>query len=269
MNKKFGVSYNVFSDSIELLEPSIKNIRKSVDHISIVYQTISNIGQQASLDIETIVKKLKNDGLVDEIIKYTPVLNYGPHNNEVAKRNLGVISSRDNGCDYHLSMDTDEFYITEELEKLKQFYIDNDLDGGYCQMLTYYKNGSTILDPPEDYYISLFYKVKDNENYFKIGTVTPVTVDPTRSMISNKYHIFTREEIQMLHLSYVRNDIRSKLENSSARQNYDSHIENIIYHFNSWVDGDQALVAGLPPKVYDTKKVEEKYDLSSLLWKRI
>ena len=51
MNKKFGVSYNVFSDSIELLEPSIKNIRKSVDHISIVYQTISNIGQQTSLDI--------------------------------------------------------------------------------------------------------------------------------------------------------------------------------------------------------------------------
>lgn len=265
MNKKFGVSYNVFSDSIELLEPSIKNIRKSVDYISIIYQTISNIGQTSTIDIESIVKKLKSDGLVDEIIKYTPVMMYGVHNNEVAKRNLGVICSRDAGCDYHLSMDSDEFYNTEEFEKMKQYYVDNDLDGGYCQMLTYYKNGSTILDPPEDYYVSLFYKVKDNENYFKIGTATPVTVDPTRSMLTTKYHIFSREEIQMLHLSYIRNDIRMKLENSSARQNYDKHIENIVYHYNSWEQGDQALVAGLPPKVYNTKTVENKYNLSNLL----
>ena len=40
---KLGVSYNVF-DGEELLESSIKSIRDNVDHISVVYQTISNFG---------------------------------------------------------------------------------------------------------------------------------------------------------------------------------------------------------------------------------
>ena len=38
---KIGVSYNLF-DGEELLESSIKSIRKNVDYISVVYQTISN-----------------------------------------------------------------------------------------------------------------------------------------------------------------------------------------------------------------------------------
>lgn len=266
MNKKFGVSYNVFSDSIELLEPSILNIRDNVDFISVIYQTISNIGQTSDIDIETIVKQLKERGLVDEIIKYTPVLQYGVHHNEIAKRNLGVICSKDAECDYHLSMDTDEFYNSDELNRIKQIYIDNDLDGGYCQMLTYFKNGETILTPPEDYYVSLFYKIDFlEEKYYELALPAPVVVDPTRSMKCNNYKIFSRDEIQMLHLSYVRKNIRSKLENSSARQNYDRHIENLVYHFESWQEGDEALVAGLPPKTYQTKKVDDKYNLSKLI----
>ena len=38
---RLGASYSVF-DSEELLEYSIKSIRKNVDYISVVYQTVSN-----------------------------------------------------------------------------------------------------------------------------------------------------------------------------------------------------------------------------------
>ena len=44
---KLGVSYNLF-DGEELLENSIKCIRDSVDHISVVYQSTSNFGEKST-----------------------------------------------------------------------------------------------------------------------------------------------------------------------------------------------------------------------------
>ena len=51
---KISASYNVF-DGEELLEKSISSIRDSVDFISVVYQTISNFGNNCSPDLEDIL----------------------------------------------------------------------------------------------------------------------------------------------------------------------------------------------------------------------
>ena len=55
---KLGVSYNVF-DGEELLESSIKSIRSEVDYISVVYQTVSNFGNQCSEELIPLLNRLK------------------------------------------------------------------------------------------------------------------------------------------------------------------------------------------------------------------
>lgn len=261
-NKKFGVSYNVFDDSIELLRDSILSIKSSVDYISVIYQTVSNVGNNAVIDIEPTLNSLIEEGLVNKIQKYNPIIEKGPHYNEVTKRNLGLNLSRKNGCTYHMAMDSDEFYLSEQLTYIKELYIKEDLDGGFCQMETYYKDFEHRLEPKEDYYVSLFYKIEGD--LYSIQATTPVVVDPTRKITKNNVKVFTRDEIEMFHASYVRSDVRSKFINSSAKVNFENDIENLIYYFNNWQDGDDALVAGKPPKKYKLVKVENKFGIKPI-----
>jgi len=253
MKKLFGVSYNVF-DGEELLKDSILSIRDSVDYISVVYQEISNHGNKCSDNLLSILNELVEEKLIDELYEYKPKLKLIPHFNEINKRNIGYFISMENNMDYHMSIDCDEFYKKEELEYLKTKYIEEDLDSGYCQMLTYYKNKNYILDPPEDYYVSLFYKINEYNNYY-FQAQLPVLVDPTRRMEPGKFIVFSRDEIQMHHMSYVRNNITEKFNNSSANKNF-KDIDKVIDYFNNWKEGDNALMMGSNIKEYKTKKVD-------------
>jgi hypothetical protein len=238
---KFGIAYNVFECGIELLPHSIASIRESVDFISVVYQQTSNQGKKASMDIYPILEDLKSRGLIDEISLFIP-RDKNPHVCEVAKRNQGRQRCLNARCDYFMSMDCDELYVKEEFDRMKLVMEDGNHDGGYCQMLTYYKSGEYILDPPETYYVPLFYKTAPNRQYVLMGHA-PVLVDPTRRCIVYNPKVFTREEIQMHHFSYVRHDIRKKLENSSALVNYAHKVDEIISDFENF-DGTLANIAG-------------------------
>lgn len=250
----FGVSYNLF-DGEENLRESILSIRDSVDNISIVYQKISNYGNKCSDELIPLINQLVNEKLVDELYEYKPKLNLSPHFNEINKRNIGYLLSDESMMLYHMSIDTDELYIKEELEYIKNQYLDNELDSGFCQMLTYYKSKNYILYPAEEYFVSLFYKITEYNNYFFNANV-PVLVDPTRKMNSGNYKIFTRDEIQMHHYSYIRNDIRGKFTNSSANINY-KDIESVIDYYNNWNSGDDALILGSEIKKYKTKYIND------------
>lgn len=250
----FGVSYNLF-DGEENLRESILSIRDSVDYISIVYQKISNYGNKCSDELIPLINQLVNEKLVDELYEYKPKLNLSPHFNEINKRNIGYLLSDESMMLYHMSIDTDELYIKEELEHIKTQYLDNNLDSGFCQMLTYYKSKNYILDPAEEYFVSLFYKITEYNNYFFNANV-PVLVDPTRKMNSGNYKIFTRDEIQMHHYSYIRNNIRGKFTNSSANINY-KDIESVIDYYNNWNSGDDALILGSEIKKYKTKYIND------------
>lgn len=252
MNKKFGVSYNVF-DGEENLRDSILSIRDSIDYISVVYQEISNHGNKCSDNLLNTLNDLVKENYIDEIYEYKPKLDLSPHFNEINKRNIGYFISLENNMDYHMSMDCDEIYLKDEFEYIKSEYIKNNLDSAYCQMLTYYKNKEYILDPPEDYYVSLFYRINQYNNFYFKANV-PVLVDPTRRMDSGNFKIFNRDEIQMHHLSYVRNDIKSKLDNSSANISF-SNTDIVINHYNTWKPGDVALLIGNEIKKYNTKNV--------------
>lgn len=253
---KLGVSYNIF-DGEELLEGSIKQIRTEVDYISVVYQTVSNFGNPCNPGLISLLEKLKNDGLIDELYLYKPKTDKGGHYNEITKRNIGLYISQGAGCTHHMSMDSDEYYNTLELNNIKKLIEDGEYDSSYCQMMTYYKDWEYALDPPETYYVSLIFKLNTNSSYV-FGANAPVLVDPTRRM-SNciKPLILERNKIQMHHGSYIRNDIKLKLVNSSASTNFNKDIEKIVDYYNNWTYPNKALWGGLPSQFHTLKKVEK------------
>ena len=69
---------------------------------------------------------------------------------------------------------------------------DGEYDSAACQMVTYYKNSNYILDPKEDYYVTLPFKIRRGKEYV-FGSPFPVLVDPTRRMEAGKCKIFNRE----------------------------------------------------------------------------
>jgi hypothetical protein len=257
---KYGISYNLF-DGEELLEKSINTVRDSVDFISVVYQEVSNIGNKVDFEIKDFLTDLMERKLVDKIHLFKPKPHLSPHLNEVVKRNIGVLFSDENKCDYHMSMDTDEFYIKTEFEKLKRDIETKKPNATYCKLYTYYKSGSYRLSELEDYYVSLFFKIKNGMNYV-VNAETPVLVDPTRKMFTNNsYIIYDNDEIYMHHMSYVRNNIRKKFENSSARINFNNYIDDAVNYFNNWKYPSDAMMIGSGVKYHKLIEVENKFDV--------
>jgi hypothetical protein len=256
---KLGVSYNVF-DGEELLEGSIKSIRSEVDYISVVYQTVSNFGNHCDEGLVPLLNRLKNDGLIDELFEYKPKINKGGHFNEITKRNIGLSISEGFGCTHHMAMDSDEFYTKEQFIYMKNIIEEGSYDSSACQMTTYYKEPIYRLEPKEEYYVSLIYRIKPNSQYV-IGHPFPVLVDPTRRMDGGKCKIFTKDEVEMHHMSYVRNNIEKKVRNSSAKINFESWIPEFLEYFNNWSEGDDALMPGKPPGRYKLIKTDNKFDV--------
>lgn len=251
---KLGVSYNLF-DGEELLEGSVKQIRDHVDYVSVVCQTTSNFGKPCSEDLIPLLKRLKKEKLLDEVLLYTPEIERGGHFNEIRKRNVGLKASFEAGCTHHMSMDCDEYFVSNEFGTLKKLLDKGDYDSSYCQMLTYYKSWEYILDPPEDYYVSLITKINQS-SYYVFAAPAPVLVDPTRRIFGlNRPLILKREQIQMHHGSYIRNDIRTKLENSSASINFNQDIDRLVEHYNKWKYPQQALWGGLPSTLKTVRRI--------------
>ena len=111
----------------------------------------------------------------------------------------------------------------------------------------------------EEYYVSGIYKIDDRR--FSMSNKWPVLVDPTRRLEPRKLKIFERSEIQLHHMSYVRQDIRSKLENSSASTNFRNRINVIATYFDKWQPGQRALLAGREERYYDLKKVDNIFNI--------
>ncbi len=256
---RLGVSYNTF-DGEELLEGSIKCIRSEVDYISVVYQTVSNFGNQCGEELIPLLNRLKDEGLVDELFEYNPKINKGGHFNEITKRNIGLSLSEGKGCTHHMAMDSDEYYDIEEFRNMKKIIEDENYDSSACQMTTYYKSPKFRLEPKEEYYVTLPFKIKQGREFI-FGHPFPVLVDPTRRTEYGKCKIFTRNEIEMHHMSYVRKDIEKKLKNSSAKVNFESWIPEFLDYFNNWSEGDDALMPGKPPGRYKLIEIGNRFNI--------
>jgi len=246
---RLGASYSVF-DSEELLEYSIKSIRKNVDYISVVYQTVSNHVIPCNEGLVPLLDALKSQGLIDELVLFEPDLSdmQGNHASikETKKRNIGLELSRANGCDFHLSLDCDEFYTDEQFRYMKDVMEDGYFDVGFCQHRQYYRDSIYQLAVPEPEYVPTLERINPDTRYVFMQPMH-VACDPTRGTpnANKKVYIFSRQECEMHHMSFVRKDIRGKLRSHSSRQFFtDELIERVSAYYDSWAYPSPAMWAG-------------------------
>jgi hypothetical protein len=263
---KLGVTYNIF-DGEEMLFFSLRNLRPLVQHINVVYQTFSNFGNE-NRNLEAKLNMYHRAGLIDVLSHYAPTLKKNEdgslrwqngQENEIKKRNIGLQICRANGCDAMMTLDCDELYDPNEFKFAKNDFELGDYDTSFCKMSTYYKEPIYRLYPKEEYYAPLFYKIKKDTEFGYTSADYPVVLDPTRKVKAGYSRIYEREEIEMHHYAYVRNDISSKVINSSSQSDEVSK-QKVIWHYDNFKDiRDSALMIG--GVSHGLIKVENKFDI--------
>lgn len=234
---KWGVSYSLF-DGEELLEPSLLSIRDSVDYINVVYQKVSWVGQEATENIEELLKNLKEKGLIDEIIEYQ--INPNIENSfiqETIKRQLGLKHLVKAGCNYYLPMDVDEFYFKDELESAKNYILNNDIEYSFCCQVAYALSPLEVIKNVHGHhcYVAFFSKVDSNSILYGISSKNkrslPCLVDASRVLnpYDSKIRTYFFSHIKMHHMSYVRNNLKRKFENCSTPDRRNNYTDNISF----------------------------------------
>lgn len=257
-NIKVGISYNLF-DGEELLPASIKAIRDKVQYINIVYQKISYLGHPASPDIEEKLQKMMNEGLIDEIYLYEPILDLHPRYNELAKRDIGFILAKNNECDYFLGMDADEFYDGNEFQRALDYIVDSNITTSAVTYIEYLKS------PEYQYqgiagFVPFLIKI-DRTIEQKHGVMYfPCFTDPTRNIsCPGRFKLFPAQTIVMHHMSTVRKDLLKKYSNTSATNISEMPIEDLKLMQKTILDFDFNECKKLPEKfaIYNDKLVKK------------
>ena len=253
---KLGVSFNAFS-GLELLEPAINSISPHVEFINVVCQRTSNTHREKEGVLE-LVKDLYLCELIDAYAEFVPD-QIQPKQNETNKRNLGLEICKAHKCTHFMTMDVDEFYLGDDIDYAKSLIMDVGFETTACQMQTYYKTPEYRVKPPEEYYVPLISKIDDRR--FVKGMSWPVLADPSRKLTPNKFYAFKRNEIEMHHMSYVREDIRDKLFNSSSSVNYGSRLEEIAKHHDNWKYPELAYLGGSSKRLMNVERCENLFDI--------
>eukprot|EP01091_Cochliopodium_minus_P010675 TRINITY_DN2880_c0_g1_i1.p1 TRINITY_DN2880_c0_g1~~TRINITY_DN2880_c0_g1_i1.p1 ORF type:complete len:329 (-),score=83.95 TRINITY_DN2880_c0_g1_i1:52-1038(-) len=253
---KLGVCYNVF-DGEELLERSIESIKSNVDYIVVVYQKISNFGEKCNPNLEDFLQDLVQKKLVNELGSYKPEIlpisekkkllsknadkNLTGGNiesigdqffNELKKREIGRQKCLSFGCSHFLSMDTDEFYLEEELRRVKEIIVERNYDATACRMRLFVKKPIWEYFPYDNINaVPLIYKLSNSE--FQLAAPFKIEVDPTRRIEPiHNFFMFDRGVIEMYHYTLVRMNMRKKVDNVSNKANYQA--SSFMEKFEDW-----------------------------------
>lgn len=235
MNKLAAI-YNVW-DGVELLRGSMMRMKDDVDIFIIVYQDVSNYGEEYDPSSE-----FSFSGFPCAFHKYTPFEENG-FRNEINKRNIGLSIARELNCTHFLHIDCDEYY--EDFGAAKAEYFEKNPEGGsVCKMFTYFKSPTLRFEHEDNYHVPFIHKL--NPQTVAGHCAYPFYVDPTRRINDNNV---IELDVRMHHFSYVRKDIERKVRNSSAKRNIERSQLLQDYH------SDQ-VKAGFYVKDFNQKLIE-------------
>lgn len=238
MKNKLGLSIICF-EGTEHLKSIISEIRDLIDVIIIHKQNISYCGN--SIDEEDLnnINNLKEIGLVDHIIDFDIINDMPYREQETIKRNNSIEFLQQQGCTHVMIIDSDEFYDHNEFAKAKEFIYNDNQEISYCRYINYYHDLTHYLIMPFECYVPFIFK----SNYrFKFNCIDfELPSDPTRRVkkpINVNNFIFKWKDIKMHHFSWIRKDIRKKINNWSAKKYFDeSLIDKAVESFKNW-NGD-------------------------------
>lgn len=226
---KYGVSYSVF-DGEELLEPSLRSIRNQADYINVVYQLTGWSGEKANDNLLDTLLKLKEKGLIDELIEYVPNQKRAGKQ-ERKKRNMGLKKALKAGVTFFMPMDVDEFYKENEIKRAKELMQRKKISYAVCPIKEYTTSPTErIVDDSKVGFVMFFSKISLLSILGKSKFHT-AQIDPARQLkFFMPKRVFVLSEIFMHHMSCVRNDFDKKLRNVSEEQKRNN--KNIYLNFS-------------------------------------
>ncbi len=217
-------SINLF-DGEELLAPLLLTLRPELNHISVVYQTVSYWGRSASEELVPFLRALKSEELIDDLLHYDPREYSGtPKEHEARKRSLGLWLARAAGATHFISLDVDEFYRADEMRLAKRFIMERDFDVTVCRVQDYHSRSIFRCAGLADYsgadlYVPFICRVTDGRE-FDTRQHFFCCVDNSRRLAYEYAHAFPSGEIVMHHMTTIRRNHKSlvsKFVNSASR----------------------------------------------------
>ena len=254
-----SASINLF-DGEELLPALLRNWRPRVEHLTVVYQDVSNRGTPAHVDFRAWMAGLLKLGWIDAAVSYDPLArpDFSPREHERAKRHIGLELARLCGATHFLSVDVDEFYEATQFDAGREFVETGGFDGSACRLLEYHRfptyqryelatfDGEALFVP---FIFSVEAGLKSQEpNFFEL-------FDPTRALPCERPHTFSPDQLVMHHMTSVRRDRQSllrKFSNTSAEWPLETP-ERLA-----------DLVLGFDPKIHAAPCVKETDNLFNI-----
>lgn len=207
--------YNAWSDCMDLFEKSVENILPVVDGVIVVYSDTSNYGEYIPFD--NFVNNKKVDYHLME-----PTQKINPHANETNKRNYGLNLAKEHGYDYFLMMDSDEFYLQQDVINSKEYLSGNQVNGLVARINVLFKEPTLWVE--DHTLVPFIHKLQVNTQLgnFKHYPFTydhkgDCHIDPTRRVNYNSG--IEMCDVVMWHASWYRKDYQIKINNSAARAN--------------------------------------------------
>lgn len=300
--KKLGYAIIAF-EGTELLASQISEIRDLVDYVVCGVQKTSYTGEPIDPNDMLEIETLKEEGLIDKILEVELDTTLFPRKQETIKRNLLVDDMAANGCTHGIVVDSDEFYTHDSFMRAKAFIDEKDIEMSYCRYLNYFHDYKTYLVYPfkEGNYVPFIAKTCYKFDYQCRDFLKPS--DPTRRFVRPKeakkdpstgmplytrvktgdpaepeilvpivdhylvdYYEFPWSVLKMHHFSWIRADIRKKLNTWSSNSyfaNRDAIIDKAVDRFKRFSpsnkDESATLLFNTPGNKVDIEILPKQY----------
>lgn len=286
--KKLGLCIIAF-EATELLYNIISELRDSVDYVSLGLQQVSYHGDKMSaIDLAEIYRLRDEDKLIDNIVDVELDMKKEPRVQETDKRNILIQDAQDHGCTHCIVIDSDEYYTKKSFETACQMIDEHNYPITYCQYINYYHDYKHFLVYPfkDGMYVPFVTRVEYRHQYD--CTDFPLPSDPTRRFVrpvklvkkvidgngkvkeikeyAVNYYIFPWNVVKMHHLSWIRADIRKKLNMWSSKkcfQGYTDLIDKAVYSFDNFDESCEKAMAKMlfntPDNSVEVKAFPKQY----------
>lgn len=267
--RKLSLTINAF-DASELLKPLITEIRDQVDHVAAIWQSHSYWKNPIDPEDLAELHRLKEIGLIDELLEFEPDFSKYSREQECDKRNWGIDLMKQNGSSHILNIDADEFYDADQFRAAKKLIDQKGYSITYCSYVNYYRDFDHYLVYPFRPFVPFIHSTYFRYTY---NGPAPGPTDPTRRINNPSNlgtYLFTDEELRMGHAAWIRKDIRKKLVNWSAKNHFkDELIDEAVKRWENWKEGDDAIMLfNVPENAVHVNRLEtriHKFDVPWLL----
>jgi len=212
---RIGCSFGVFS-GLELLKPSLLNIRPFAEHIVVVWSPVSSTGELAPSYMKPLLASLLGECLIDEIIEFVPKETNRPIEMQDycrMKREIGRIRCQLAGCTHHLVRDCDEFHNPVQFQECLETF--EQMDVCLTPIVEYVQKPTMRIKEISGLYVPCVHRIDSQlrrYNPFNCKVDMGRTVYP-----AEHFHIFAPNELVLHHYTSVR------INKEELRRKYQGH----------------------------------------------